>query len=127
MDAVQLLGLQLTTAHQWLDGAVRTATDEQLHWFPPSNALPAAVCYAHAVATEDLLVNHVLRSETPLSEAAWKGRTGLSEVMPRPGPEWRARSAHLDARRQDRPPGAAGICGCGLLQHRGLCRWAPSR
>lgn len=94
MDVIQLLGVQLRTAHQWLEGAVGTATEQELRWFPPSDAYPAGVCYAHAVATEDMIVGRLLKGAAPLAVSSWVGRTGLSEPMPNPGPEWRERSAH---------------------------------
>src|SRR5262245_42679615 len=94
MDAVELLVMQLRTAHHWLESAVGTASEQELRWFPHGNAHPAGVCYAHAVAAEDVIVHSIIRGGASLADNAWQGRTGLSEPMPRPGPEWSARSAH---------------------------------
>src|SRR5438128_2627946 len=40
----------------------------------------AAACHAQAVLSEDLTVNGVLASHTPLALSTWHGRTGISEL-----------------------------------------------
>lgn len=88
MDGVALLKLQLNQAHQWLEGTLGELTAEQCQFVPPGRANPPGVCYAHAVLSEDMVVNGMLRGGTPLFAADWADRTGLSEPMPLPGPDW---------------------------------------
>ncbi|HYO50718.1 MAG TPA: DinB family protein [Chloroflexia bacterium] len=88
MDAVTLLRQQFETAHQWLEGTMADVTPEQAHWTPPGVANPLGASYAHVVVSEDLLVNYMVRQATPLCFSTWAERTGISEPMPLPGPDW---------------------------------------
>src|SRR5262249_29594049 len=44
--------------------------------------------YAHVVCSEDMVVQGMFRQAVPLFASTWAGRTGLSEPMPLPGPDW---------------------------------------
>ena len=93
MDAVTLLRRQIEGAHQPLEQTMAYVTPEQVHWRPPGTANPLGATYGHVVASEDFLVNTVLRGQAPLLAGPWSGRTGLSELPPGPdageeGPRW---------------------------------------
>jgi hypothetical protein len=88
MDAMQLLRLQIDFAHQVMEGTMADVTPEQAHWSPPGRATPLGASYAHVVVSEDAIINGMLKQAAPLMAAGWAGRTGLSEPMPMPGPEW---------------------------------------
>ena len=62
---------------------------------------PAGALYAHAVVAEDGVINGMLKGSAPLFASTWAGKTGLSEPMPMPGPDWEkygewAQSVRLD-------------------------------
>jgi hypothetical protein len=63
-------------------------SEEQAHAMPPGKANSLAASYAHLIVSEDLIVNGVLRGAPPMMASNYAGRTGLSEPMPMPGPEW---------------------------------------
>ena len=86
MDAISLLRLQLRAAHTWCEN---TLGEDQpaLHEIPAGKANPAAVAYAHVVASEDGTVGGWLAGGTPLAAGAWAGKTGINEPMPM-GPEY---------------------------------------
>lgn len=88
MDALTLLQIQLQHAREWMADTVAGATDDMAHWTPPGIANPLGATYAHLVVSEDMIVNGLLKQSSPLFATSWAGRTGLSESMPLPGPEW---------------------------------------
>src|SRR5215207_9690076 len=78
--ASALLRWQLSLAHRLLDGTVARLPADALHAHPPGLASPAGACYAHAVVSEDLIVNGALIGGQPLALTTWAGRTGLGEL-----------------------------------------------
>lgn len=97
MDGVELLHGLLRHAHESLAETMADVTPEQAHWLPPGKAIPLGALYAHIALGEDLIVSRVLRKVAPLHQAAWAGRTGLSELPPQlpPWEDW-ARRVRLD-------------------------------
>jgi hypothetical protein len=89
MYTISLLSQQLQETHQFLEATMTGVTEEQAHWVPPGNANPIGAAYIHTIVTEDIVVNVVLKGTTPLFATAWAGKTGVSEPMPMPGPDWR--------------------------------------
>ncbi len=87
MDSISLLRAQLGDVHGLLEGTIDNVTAEQSSWTPPGVANPLAATYAHAVFSEDFIVNAVLRGAAPLAADAWSGRSGMSEPPPMP-PDW---------------------------------------
>jgi hypothetical protein len=85
---VELLRRIVRDARQVLDGTMADVTESQVDYIPPGVANPLGATYAHVVCTEDLVVQGMLRQVAPLAAGIWAGRTGLSEPMPLPGPEW---------------------------------------
>jgi hypothetical protein len=75
-------------ARQVLDGTMADVTQQQADYIPPGIANPLGATYAHVVCTEDLVVQGMFRQLAPLGASTWADRTGLSEPMPTPGPEW---------------------------------------
>src|SRR5437764_14663133 len=63
-------------------------TQVQAEFAPPGIANPLGATYAHVVWSEDMQVQGMFRQVPPLFASTWAGRTGLSEPMPAPGPEW---------------------------------------
>jgi hypothetical protein len=88
VDTISLLREQFTHAHRFLEATVADVTPEQAQWVPPGTANPLGATYAHIVTSEDMLVNVLLQGGAPLFAITWAGKTGLSERMPIPGPEW---------------------------------------
>ena len=86
MDTVSYLRKDLRWAHEWLEATMQDVTQEQLDWHPPGIANPLGASYAHAVLSEDGMVNQLLMGELPLFEGKWKGKTGISD--PRMGSEF---------------------------------------
>ncbi len=95
MQAVTLLREQIQQAHGFLEATMEGVTSEQAHWTPPGTANPIAATYVHAVASEDLAINMVLKGGTPLYASEWADRTGISEVQPLTTAEW-ARRVRID-------------------------------
>ena len=85
---VSLLREQLHQAHQFLEGTMAGVTPEQAQWVPPGNAHPLGATYVHAIIAEDIVVNVALKGGAPLFASTWAGKTGFSEPMPMPGPDW---------------------------------------
>jgi hypothetical protein len=99
MDSITLLRQQISTAHEWLEGTMADVTAEQADWAPPGKANPLGASYAHAVVSEDLIINGMLRGGTPLFLGEWAGKTGQS--VPHPHEDWSqyaawARDVRLD-------------------------------
>src|SRR3981081_1312718 len=75
-------------ARQVLDGTMADVTQAQADFIPPGIANPLGATYAHVVCSEDMVVQGMFRQSAPLLAGTWAGRTGLSEPMPMPGPDW---------------------------------------
>ena len=89
MDSITLLRQQLRDTHGLLEETMADVSPEQTHWLPPGTANPLGATYAHAIITEDMFINGILKGTAPMSALPeWAGQTGISEPMPRPGPEW---------------------------------------
>jgi hypothetical protein len=88
MDASALLREQLHDAHAALARTVGGLGDAELAWVPPGTANPIGATFAHVAIAEDVLVHAILQGGAPLLATTWAGRTGLSEPMPMPGPDW---------------------------------------
>ena len=88
MEAITLLRQQLQSAHQWFEGTMADVTQEQMDWLPPGNANPLGASYMHVIASEDMIVQGMLRQAAPLMMTTWAGRTGASIPQPAPGPDW---------------------------------------
>ena len=85
---VELLGRIVRDARQVLDGTMADVTQAQVDFIPPGVANPLGATYAHVICSEDMVVQGMFRQAAPLFASSWAGRTGLSEPMPMPGPEW---------------------------------------
>jgi hypothetical protein len=75
-------------ARKVLDATMADVIQAQMDFIPPGIANPLGATYAHVVCSEDLVVQGMFRQTAPLWASTWTGRTGLSEPMPVPGPDW---------------------------------------
>jgi hypothetical protein len=91
MDTISYLGEDMDWAHGLLELVMQDATQEQLDWAPPGRANPLGATYAHALTSEDMIVQRWLQGAEPLFESAWKGRTGISEPQFGSDFEWARR------------------------------------
>src|SRR5205823_6115721 len=85
---VELLRRIVSDARMVLDGTMADVTQAQADYTPPGIANPLGATYAHVVCSEDMAVQGMFRQLPPFFASSWQGRTGLSEPMPLPGPEW---------------------------------------
>ena len=83
-----LLRSVVADARKVLDGTMADATQAQADYVPPGIANPLGATYAHVVWSEDMVVQGMFRQMPPLFASSRADRTGLSEPMPAPGPEW---------------------------------------
>lgn len=95
MNATTLLREQIQQAHEFLKAVMEGVTSEQAQWIPPGTANPLAATYVHAIASEDLAINMVLKGSAPLYATTWAGKTGISEVQPLTTAQW-ARRVQID-------------------------------
>lgn len=84
----ELLRSVIRDARQVLQATMADVTPAQAEFIPPGLANPLGATYAHVVCSEDLVVQGMFRQVAPLFASTWADRTGLSEPMPTPGPEW---------------------------------------
>jgi DinB superfamily len=84
----ELLRRIVGDARKVLDGTMADVSQTQMDYAPPGIANPLGATYAHVVCSEDLVVQGMFRQVAPLAASTWAGRTGLSEPMPVPGPDW---------------------------------------
>jgi hypothetical protein len=83
-----LLRSVVADARKVLDGTMADVTQAQADYAPPGIVNPLGATYAHVIWSEDMAVQGMFRQLPPLFASSWQGRTGLSEPMPTPGPEW---------------------------------------
>jgi len=95
MHAKTLLREQVQQAHAFLEATMEGVTPEQAHWTPPGGANPLAATYVHAIASEDLAINMVLKGSTPFYASSWAEKTGISEVQPLTAADGRAACASI--------------------------------
>jgi hypothetical protein len=88
MDAIRLIRSQLRDAHGFLEATIQDVGPELADRPPPGTANPLGATYAHVITSEDMLIQGLLRQSAPLFGTTWAGKTGISEPMPMPGPEW---------------------------------------
>ncbi len=84
----ELLRRAVSGARGVLDGTMADVTQAQADYVPPGIANPLGATYAHVVCSEDMVVQGMFRQLPPLFASSWNARTGLSEPMPLPGPDW---------------------------------------
>lgn len=82
MDIVSVLKDQLDGAHELLEATMADVTPEQANWPPPGRANPLGATYAHALSSEDAVVNGMLRGTPLLLASMPPGNAGLSELPP---------------------------------------------
>jgi hypothetical protein len=95
LSARALLRWQFQVAHELLENVVEQLTAEVINPYP----YLSGAGYAHVVLCEDLSVNGVLATRTPLALSTWSGRTGVSRMPSLAKPDnWRAwaHSVRLD-------------------------------
>jgi hypothetical protein len=85
MDTIALLRGAFQGAHGVLEATMNDVTPEHAHWTPPGVANPLGATYAHTVLGEDALLHGMVMGSAPLAATTWAGKTGLSELPPRPG------------------------------------------
>lgn len=84
MNGIETLMVGVRWAHDLLNMVTGDLTPELAGWVPPGIANPIAAQYAHAVCSEDAIVQSLLRGGAPLYASEWAGKTGVSD------PQWSA-------------------------------------
>jgi hypothetical protein len=82
MDAKELLRQQFRESNEWLAATMQGVTSEQAHWKPPGTANPLGATYAHALLSQDIIGNVVIKGGAPLCATTWAGKAGISESPP---------------------------------------------
>lgn len=78
-----LLVNSLKMAHeQVLEGTVEGIDNDLANRQTPGKDNPIGTTYAHAVLSEDAIVNAMLKGSSPLSAGEWKDKTGVDKPMP---------------------------------------------
>ncbi|MCH6565729.1 MAG: DinB family protein [Proteobacteria bacterium] len=97
-DVKTLLREQFKSAHGILEGTMQDVTEEQAQWSPPGKAIPLGATYAHAVMSEDAMLNGMVKGAAPLFATTFAGKTGLGENPPAPDQPWEtwSRSVKID-------------------------------
>ena len=99
MSTKDLLAQQIGLTRMVIDGTIGDVSTEQVGHVPAGIAHPIGATYAHAVMSEDAVVNGMLRKQQPLMAADFAGKTGVDKAMPQFGEpgmnEW-ARSVKVD-------------------------------
>jgi hypothetical protein len=116
VETAELLRQALTDAHDTLQRTVAGLDQPALHWLPSGTANPIGATLAHVIVSEDMVANAILADRAPLLRASFAGRTGLSEAMPMPGPDWADYGAWTRRVRIDLP----------MLLAYGQATWAAS-
>lgn len=82
MEVRELLRQQFREANEWLAATMQGVTSEQAHWKPPGMANPLGATYAHALLSQDVIGNVVIKGGAPLVATTWAGKAGISESPP---------------------------------------------
>lgn len=92
--AVKILEEGLKFAHEIFEGTMQGVEEQHASWVPSGKALPIGTLYVHLLISEDMTINMMLKGGAPLFATSFKDKTGASELMPEPGPNWE--SEHRD-------------------------------
>jgi hypothetical protein len=95
MDAIAYLRMDLKWGHELMELVMGDATQAHADAAPPGTANPLGATYAHALTSEDVIVQGWLQGQQPLFESSWSGRTGISEPQFGSDFEW-ARRVRVD-------------------------------
>jgi len=79
---VEYLRGQYQQAHGWLEGTMEGVTNEVAQKQPEGKATAIGAQYGHIVASEDGMINGLLRGQAPVMATTRAGRTGLSALPP---------------------------------------------
>jgi hypothetical protein len=85
MNAIELFRSQINASHGIVEGTVADLTPDLCDHLPGGRAHPIGATYAHILASEDIIVNMMIRGEQPMMMGEWAGKTGMSEPPPAPG------------------------------------------
>jgi hypothetical protein len=88
MNGTSTAKQNIDISHQILESTMADVTDDILHEPIPGLAHPIGASYAHTLISEDMIVGGMLRGAAPLFASSWAERTGCSQMMPMPGPDW---------------------------------------
>ena len=82
MEAVVLLKELVALSHTWYLGTVRELTEEQTNFVPPGTTHPIGALIAHAILSEDGMVNQRLKGgQTIWDHDGWGARSGLPSLQ----------------------------------------------
>ncbi len=78
----------LKNSHETLEGTMQGVTDEVAHYQPAGKALPIAAAYVHAIVSEDLLLNMMVRKTPSLLDTGWAEKLGTNAPHPAMDETW---------------------------------------
>jgi hypothetical protein len=82
MNAIELMRNQINASHGIVEGTAADLTGEMCDHQPGGKAHPIGATYVHIAATEDVIINMVLRGQQPMVAGEWAGKIGASEPPP---------------------------------------------
>ncbi|HVP04541.1 MAG TPA: DinB family protein [Dehalococcoidia bacterium] len=85
MNSISVLKEQIKGSHDIMEGTMAGVDPAACHHQPGGSAHPIGATYAHAVISEDFIVNMIIRGTPPLIMGEWGAKAGLSEPPPPPG------------------------------------------
>lgn len=88
MTTLEIAKTLLQDAHETLEGTMGGVNNEIANWQPEGKTLSVAAAYAHAVVSEDMLLNAMIRKSPLLIDQGWAEKMGLSEPHPAMGATW---------------------------------------
>jgi hypothetical protein len=77
MNAISYIRQEIEWGHQLLEMVTADLTPDLAQWTPPGIANPVGALFAHAVLSEDVVVNGMLRQSAPLYASSWAGKSGV--------------------------------------------------
>lgn len=88
----EMIRQSLKDAHETFEGTMQGVTEEVAHFQPQGKALPIGATYAHAIISEDIMLNVMVRKTPPLLDQ-WQEKLGLSAPHPAMDGDWEANFA----------------------------------
>jgi hypothetical protein len=94
ITSLQLIKDEISNARQTFEGTVADVTSAQTGFDPGGKALPLGAIYAHLILSEDFIVQGGLMHKATLAESTFKGKTGISAMMPAMDNNWAKNHEH---------------------------------